>query len=460
MSVEPMNVRSPRRRLAGLATWVALVCFLFASSAASPAAASDIRLSVSQSETLQLSEPASSVFVADPAIADIQTPSPDTVFVFGKGSGITTLTALDEAGNIIVSRRVVVSRSGERLEDLLERELPGYDIEAQTVDSGILLTGVVPTPRIAQKAVDLASTFLAGGGTVTNRLRVTGGLQVKLRVRVAEVRRDLSKQLGFNWDAVGSFGDFSLGLATGRNAISAAGNLIRAPGGAGSIFARASGSDGDISSTIDALAEDGLVTLLAEPSLTAVSGEQASFLAGGEFPIPIANDDGAFSVTYRKFGVSLQFVPVVLSQDRISMRVVPEVSELSTAGSIEFNGFSIPSISVRRAETTVELGSGQSFAIAGLISRSSSTDVRKLPGLGDLPVLGALFRSSRFQRAETELIIIVTPYIVRPIARPAAQIVPNDLIAPPTDLERILFGNLSGAGELPRWRGPAGFVAE
>lgn len=447
----------------GLRTAAALLVatiLVIASVLAPPASARDLRLSVSQSETIQLDEPASSVFVADPAIADIQTPSPETVFVFGKGSGITTLTALDDAGNIILSRRIVVSRSGERLEDLLDRELPGFDIEAQTVDSGILLTGVVPSPRIAQKAVDLASTFLAGGGTVTNRLRVTGGLQVKLRVRVAEVRRDLSKQLGFNWDAVGSFGDFSLGLATGRTAINAAGDLVRAADGAGSLFARSSGSSGDISSTIDALAEDGLVTLLAEPSLTAVSGEQASFLAGGEFPIPIANDDGAFSVTYRKFGVSLQFVPTVLSQDRISMRVVPEVSELSTAGAIEFNGFSIPSISVRRAETTVELGSGQSFAIAGLISRTSETNVSKLPGLGDLPILGALFRSSSFQRSETELIIIVTPYIVRPISRPAAQIVPNDLIAPPSDLERILFGQLSGVGEPPRWRGPAGFVAE
>ena len=425
------------------------------------ALAQDLRLSISQSETIRLSQPASSVFVADPNIADIQTPSPETVFVFGKGSGITTLTAIDEDGAIIFSRRIVVSRSGERLEDLLAQQLGGYDITAETVDSGILLTGTVPTPRIAQKAVELAETFLSGGGTVTNRLRVSGGLQVKLRVRVAEVRRDLSKQLGFNWDAVGTFGNFAIGLATGRAAVDATGALIRSANGAGSIFAQGSTGSADISAVIDALAEDGLVTVLAEPSLTAISGEKASFLAGGEFPIPIQTGDDAFTVAYRKFGVSLEFVPTVLSEDQISMRVVPEVSELSTAGAVEFNGFSIPSISVRRAETTVELGSGQSFAIAGLINQTSQTNVSKLPGLGDLPVLGALFRSSRFQRSETELIIIVTPYIVRPVTKPSAQIVPNDLIAPPSDLERILFGNLTGNQESQmRWRGPAGFVAE
>ena len=219
---------------------------------------------------------------------------------------------------------------------------------------------------------------------------------------------------------------------------------------------------------IDALATDGLVSVLAEPNLVALSGEAASFLAGGEFPIPVAQRDDEISIEFKKFGVSLDFVPTVLSGNRINMKVRPEVSELSETGAIEVNGLRIPALSVRRAETTVELGSGQSFAIAGLLQNTSRTGVDKVPGLGDVPVLGTLFRSSRFQRNETELVIVITPYIVRPVSQANALAVPNDAVQPANDLERIFLGRINtprtaipaiGPGAA-RLKGDVGFMLE
>ncbi len=237
------------------------------------------------------------------------------------------------------------------------------------------------------------------------------------------------------------------------------GNIARSVSGADSVLATFSDGTSDISAVIDALAEDNLVSVLAEPSLTALTGEEASFLAGGEFPIPIVGDEGSVTVEYRTFGVSLQFVPLVVSGNQISLKVAPEVSELSDIGAIEVNGFDIPAVRTRRASTTVDLGSGQSFVIAGLLSASFGNTIRKFPGLGDVPVLGALFRSTSFRRSESELIIIVTPYIVQPTARLEAQVLPTDLVSPPTDIERILFGALTGSRRL-RWHGPAGFMVE
>ena len=208
--------------------------------------------------------------------------------------------------------------------------------------------------------------------------------------------------------------------------------------------------------------------ILAEPNLVAVSGEPASFLAGGEFPVPVAQGLDRISVEYQRFGVGLEFVPTVLSDDLISLKVRPEVSSLSDIGRIQANGFSIPGVSVRRADTTIELGSGQSFAIAGLLQNDFSSTTSRIPGLGDIPVLGALFRSSRFNRNETELVIIVTPYIVRPAASVAALRAPTQQVAAPSDVERLLLGRLSAAdsarggprGEALRFRGDAGWLLE
>ena len=222
---------------------------------------------------------------------------------------------------------------------------------------------------------------------------------------------------------------------------------------------------------IDALAEDGLISILAEPNLTALSGETASFLAGGEFPIPVNQRDGQITIEFKQFGVSLDFTPSVLSGERISMKVRPEVSELTDEGAVMIEGLKIPALSVRRAETTVELGSGQSFAVAGLLQNNSRTVIQKVPGISDVPVLGGLFNSTRFQRNETELVIVVTPYLVTPVSQPGALQVANDGYVPASDLERIFVGRLNKPGKSDasgllfgpggvRLRGDVGFILD
>lgn len=421
-----------------------------------------IALTVSEGETIRLSEPAQTIFVADPQIADVQVAAPDVIFIFGKTPGRTTLFALDGAGRRIVASPVAVMRPLSFLRELLRDEVGDFGVVVETTDTGLILTGTVPTAGDAQKAKEIAAQFAGNGALVTNRLTVAGPLQVKLRVRIAEVSRNLSHELGFDWSAFGTAGDFAFGLATGRPFPAGAGRVVRAGGGVGSALAGIRGGDVDVSAVLDALAQDGLVTILAEPSLTAMSGETARFLAGGEFPIPIIGEDSIPSVEFRRFGVSLEFQPTVISADRIMVRVAPEVSELTNQGAITLDDLSIPAISIRQAETSVELASGQTFAIAGLMQNTSDTIVRKFPGLGDLPVIGRLFTSSAFQREETELIILVTPYVVRPTPGEAFAKAPTDYLVPATHLERILFGKLSrGRGERPpHLIGQAGFMVE
>jgi pilus assembly protein CpaC len=294
-------------------------------------------------------------------------------------------------------------------------------------------------------------------------------------VRVAEVSRRVIKEFGINWDAVFETGDLLFGFATGRPAFSAGSAFFRGPPQANAnvpdlFFGRFTPGDNAVNTAIDALAQEGLVNILAEPNLTALSGETASFLAGGEFPIPVATDNDEIQIEFKEFGIQLAFTPTVLSGSRISLRVRPEVSELSMDGAIQVNGLSIPALKTRRAETTVELGSGQSFAIGGLLSSGIQNAISKTPGLGDLPVLGMLFRSTAFRRDESELVIIVTPYLVRPVGEPVLA-TPNDGYKAPNDIERILQGRLHSAQLHPgrggplgpqgqRLTGPIGFVLE
>ena len=218
-------------------------------------------------------------------------------------------------------------------------------------------------------------------------MRVTAGTQVNLRVRIAEVSRTVTKELGFNWESLFNVGAFTFGIATGRDALTAGGTILRSVTGAATlpIGYRSSNGRVDVNTVIDALAKDGLISILAEPNLTALSGETASFLAGGEFPIPVNQRDGQITIEFKQFGVSLDFTPSVLSGERISMKVRPEVSELTDEGAVMIEGLKIPALSVRRAETTVELGSGQSFAVAGLLQNNSRTVIQKVPGISDVP---------------------------------------------------------------------------
>jgi pilus assembly protein CpaC len=467
----------------------------------------ELRVAVSSAQLVEFPRPARSVFIADPAIADVQVPAPDSVIVFGRKPGQTTLIAIGEDNKPVAKIQVIVGYDFSDLRRLIQQDVPNAEVKIAATPNGVILSGVVADDDTAEKLRAAAQRYVGDKDTLINRVQVAGPVQVNLRLRVAEVSRTVTKQLGFNWETIVNPGSFAFGLATGRSTItsamqsagaastaastlsgtvgvppSAIANLFnRAPSLGGGALATADAATANlltkrasVNTLIDALAEEGIVTVLAQPNLTAISGQVASFLAGGEFPVPspqvgaAAGSAPTVTVTFKPFGVRLDFVPTVMSSDRISIKVRPEVSELTTNGAVEISGFTIPALNVRRAETTVQLGSGESFAIAGLIRNNTSTDISKYPGLGDLPVLGPLFRSSQFQRSETELVIIVTPYVVRPAADGPSLKVPTDGLAPASDIERVFMDRLTKASAPgaataiglngARLRGDAGFV--
>lgn len=434
------------------------------------AAAEGVQLEVGQGRLIHLEAPAAGVFVADPAVADVQVHSPRIVYLFGKKTGQTTVFAVDAEDRPLARFAVEVRHALADLRRLIERVAPEAAVEVTSFPGGLVLEGSVASPAIAADLRALAERFLGEGEQLIDRLSIAAPTQVSLHVRVAEVNREVTRLFGINWDTVLSPGDFIFGLASGRALSLGAGGFSRlsdATGLAAGVAAGYANGDVDINGILDALESEGLVTVLAEPNLTALSGETAAFLAGGEFPVPVGTDDGDLEIEFKQFGVSLSFTPTVLGSRRISLRVRPEVSELSDNGAVVLQNITIPALATRRAETTVELASGQSFAIGGLISSSTRHNLEKFPGLGDLPVLGPLFRSTRFQRDETELVIIVTPYLVRPVA--AAELTtPLDGFRPPDELQRLLQGRLAArlggtpahpAGQ-PRLVGHAGFVLD
>lgn len=388
---------------------------------------------------LRLDRPAATVFVANPKIADIQMKSPRLVYIFAREPGQTSLFAVDSGERVLVNRKISVSHNLSRLRRALKDLVPDGKIEVRSIDDNIVVAGSVKTPAEAAEARRLAERLVDTADKVIMNLAVTQPSQVQLRVRVAEVSRDVLKQFGINWDALISSGKFLFGIASG-NPAAIGGAFLTRNNNTNSLFGGFRTGTLDLNGLIDALDDEGLITVLAEPNLTAMSGKPATFLAGGEFPI-VVPDDGKVTVEFKQFGVSLAFTPTVMTANRINLHVNPEVSQLSNAGAVELGGFSIPALTTRRAETTVELGNGQSFAIAGLLQNDIRHDVSKFPGLGDMPVLGTLFRSDRFQRNETELVIIVTPYVVRPVAAPLMA-APTDGLIPPTDEDRILHGRL------------------
>ena len=454
-----------------LATVLALSTALPAAAATAPiatiaAAGGELALEANRGMLVRLPAPAAAVLVANPEIADVVVKSPTLVHVIGKRAGETTLIAVDAADVVLANATVRVTHNLSALAGALGSLLPGSAVLPRTVAGGLVLTGTVASAIEAEEANRLAAGFVAQGERVVNQLRFAGPNQVNLRVRVAEVSRDTVKRLGFNFDVIPTIGSITFGLATGRLP-AAAGSVLTRANGEGNIFARSSDGNVDVSAVIDALETEGLVTMLAEPNLTALSGETASFLAGGEFPIPVVQGDGSTSVEFKKFGVALAFTPTVLDAARVSLRVAPEVSALSNAGAVAVNGFNIPALTTRRAETTVELGSGQSLAIAGLLQNNTAQDIREFPWLADLPIIGALFRSTEFSRDETELVILVTPYLVRPAASATALALPTDGFRAPTDAGRVLAGEAWQQRQparpvpaTPRLAGPVGFIVD
>lgn len=412
-----------------------------------------VNIEVSTGTLIRFDKPANNIFIADPAIADVQVKSARLVYVFGKKPGTTTLYAVSANDEVLFSGAVTVRHNVSQLNAALKAMSPETSVDVREVNGMLVLTGDVKSPEEANDVQTLALRLAGEDQQIVNRLAVAMPTQVNLRVRIAEVSRDVTKQLGFNWEGGVGIGNSFIGLQNAGDVIRfiddtpvAFGNIpgrefLTGARGTGSYVGSLITGKVDLNAIIDALDNEGFLTVLAEPNLTALSGQYASFLAGGEFPIPVPQENGVITIDYRQFGVGLQFTPTVLSNNKINLKVQPEVSQLSSAGAITLNGFNIPALSTRRAETVVELGSGQSFAIGGLLQDNLNREAQKFPGLGDLPILGALFRSDRFQRRETELIIIVTPYIVRPVSGKRIPL-PTDGLVMPNDKERYLDGQI------------------
>ncbi|MCJ8190188.1 type II and III secretion system protein family protein [Sphingomicrobium aestuariivivum] len=377
------------------------------------------------------------IFIADESVADVTVRSNRQIYIFGEAAGKTTIYATGASGEVVYAAEVQVGNNISSVDAMLDMAMPEANITATPMNNLLLLTGTVASPEDAQEAERLVRAYVGDTTEVVSRLRQATPLQVNLKVRIAEVNRSLIKSVGVNLLSSDSTGSSRIGISQGSGSFTTdpfqvANNGATTLGIAGGLLGL------DMIATLDLAETDGLVTTLAEPNLTALSGETASFLAGGEFPIPISQTLGALSIEYKSYGVGLAFTPYVLADGRISMRVRPEVSELSTEGAIRLNGYEIPALVTRRAETTVELGSGQSFMIAGLLRQNGSNNISKAPFLGDLPILGALFRSSSFRKNETELVIIVTPYLVRPVSGRIP--LPTDGYRHPNDAERIIEG--------------------
>ena len=399
-----------------------------------------LQMEIGKGKLIRLSRPASTMFIADPKIADVQVKSPTLVYVIGKAPGATSFYALDGKEQVVANLSVRVGFDEDRLRAMLKAQAPESHVDVTAADGALILTGRVASPAEGDDVLRIANLFVQQGddkakpGQIINRLTVDTPNQVYLQVRIAEVSRSATKDLGFNWQAVAAVqgGGAYVGLSQGLQ-IAADNNtttLLQPSTGDTGIFGGYRHGTTNINAMINALQKKGLISILAEPNLTAVSGEPANFLAGGEYPIPVPQGPGQTTIEYKKYGVSLSFVATVLDSGRISLTVKPEVSQLSQAGAISVGGVTVPALTTRRVETTVELGSGDSFAIGGLLQHNLTQDVSKLPWLADVPVLGELFRSKTFQKDDSELVVIVTPYLVQPSVQRLAA--PTDPPGAPT----------------------------
>ena len=397
-----------------------------------PESSRTVTMPVGSGQLIRVDREFSSLFVANPDVADVEVKSPRLLYLTGVGVGETSLFAVDENDDVLMSAVIKVTHNLTALRDGLSSVAPGQGITVSTVDQSLVISGTAGTPEQAADVMQVAGQFVDDASQIVNRMNVAAPTQVNLQVRIAEVNRNVDRQLGIRWGAMGvsTNGNAQWGLVGGGLA-----NGSR-PGG----FEAALGYSSprfNVDLLLQALSEEGMVTVLAEPNLTARSGESANFLAGGEYPYTTTSQNGT-NTEFKDFGIGLTFTPTVLDGSRISLKVATQVSDLNFSHNAD-----VPSLVSRRAETTVDLASGQSFAIAGLMQSSSAQNASRMPGVNNLPVIGALFRSTGFKRGQTELVIIVTPIIVQPNngARPRT---PVDSFVPPNDFERILLGRFQG----------------
>ena len=393
-----------------------------------------VRISIGKSESVRSEDTFSEVIVSDPEIADAIPLTDRSLSILGKKIGTARVSVYGEGKKLVGVYDVEVSYDTSRLGSELAQRFPHARFRVSSVNGRIMLGGTAPDAVTVDKAMTIAKQF---GADVINSMKVNAPQQVMLEVRFVEASRSAGRELGVNWQVVQE------NLLNGGSGVAAAvgtGSLISGAVPFGSVVGRMLSNGVKADALIDALEERGVVRRLAEPNLTALSGDTASFLAGGEFPIPVASNLGTVTIEFKKFGVGLAFTPTVLGDGLINLKIEPEVSQIDPTTVIRANGITIPSLIVRRANTTVELRDGQSFAIAGLLQSISQTDQKQLPWLGDVPVLGALARSAAYQKKETDLVIIVTPRLVRP-ARPGDVLrTPLDTSKPANDPEFFLLG--------------------
>ena len=448
---------------------------------------SRVSLAVGRGKLISLSAPIEDVFIAEDRIADVQVRSPRQIYIFGKQGGQTSFYATSRSGKVIYSAEVSVGAEISSIDQMLALAMPDAQIAVSSTNNFVLLTGTIENPDDAEEAESLVQAYVGDGTRVVSRLKTATPMQVNLRVRFAEVSRTLAKEINGNVVTRDNTGGFLFGVSRANRAFATIGDFSTAgfpnldasnlfglpagsislpfnpstgqfvtPGGTSFNYSTPTGVNAiqaagrlfglDIATALDVSERIGLVTTLASPNLTTISGETATFLAGGRFPIPIASSFGDVSVSYQDYGVSLSYTPTVLSNGRISIRVAPKVSELTSQGAVRVGGLEIPAISTREAETTVELGSGESFMIAGLMQNSYNSSIDKTPGLADVPILGNLFKSDGYRKNETELMIVVTPYLVKPVDD--SQIVlPTDGFKHANDFERVIMNRHSSNGE-------------
>ncbi len=426
--------------------------------------ARSLALGVGKSVVIDLPRDIKDVLVADPKIANAVIRSSQRAYIIGAAVGQTSIVFFDAAGQQIAAYDIAVKRDLNGLRATLRQALPNSDIQIDGVGEGVVLTGTASSPIDAQQAGDLAARLVGGADKVVNSIAVRGRDQVMLKVTVAEVARAIIKQLGIDLSASMNYGTAVVNF-NNSNPFTAYGRALLANNTVTTSF----GATPTVQATLRAMESAGVVRTLAEPNLTAISGESATFVAGGEFPLPsgYACDPTTHvcttQINFKKFGISLNFTPVVLTEGRISLRVMTEVSELSNDNSITVsqaisssttNSITIPSIKTRRAETTLEIPSGGSMAMAGLIQEQTKQAINGLPGLMRLPILGPLFRSRDFVNSQTELMVLVTPYVVRAVAQKDLSR-PDDGFAASSDPQADLLGNINRIYGVPGRIGPA-----
>jgi len=449
-------------------------------------ATKSVTIALNKSMLIEMPRELRDVIVSNPQVVDAVVQTSNRVYLIGKKNGQANAFFFDSHGERVLTLEIQVEQDTNPLDMLLARLIPGSRVKTEVLNDTLILTGHVRNPVDSNRAADIASRFAATGTPqddkrmrlkVINLLSVEAGEQVMLRVTVAEVQRSLLKQFGVNLGASINSGNFATSIlssnslpltaAAGLGSLPIPGlgttalgvgasvgcatagvlctyNAGPAPGTFGNSGALSSYKAGGttIQKAIRALERTGLVRTLAEPNLTAVSGEAAKFLAGGEYPVPVVDGEGNLSVTFKEFGVGLAFTPVVLSEGRISMKIEIEVSELTNTGAVTLSNISIPALRKRQAKSTVELPSGGTLAIAGLMSQDTRQNIEGFPGLKNLPILGTLFRSRDFIKKETELVVIVTPYVVRPTSRKKLGR-PTDGLHAATDMKANFLGHLN-----------------